>query len=106
MSDRMADLRITLGTALLLIAGCRPAPDMEMQKRQSSEATAAPVQNDPRIEVTRIGVFRDDIAYHDTRGVYLVRDKKTGTEFIGISGVGIAEIGSHSTGKTKATDER
>lgn len=70
----------------------------------SPDAIAA--TDDQRVEVTRVGVFKDEIAYNDVRGVYVIRDKKTGREFIGVSGVGIAETGSHMAGKTIIADER
>ena len=59
-----------------------------------------------RISVTRVGVFRDDTAYNSRRSVYVIIDNKTGKEYIGVSGVGISETGSHSTGKSTITDER
>ena len=98
----------TATTILLAFActACSPEPTMPMSV--SPDAIAA--TDDQRVEVTRLGVFRDDIAYHETRGVYLIRDKKTGQEFIGVSGVGVAEAGSHyvSTGKSgyMRADER
>lgn len=59
-----------------------------------------------RVSVERIGVFADSLAYGDRRGIYVVTDNETGREFIGISGVGIAETGSHQAGKTRTADER
>ena len=50
--------------------------------------------------------FRDNQAYSSFRGIYILKDKNTNKEYIGISGIGIAEIGSHTTGKTSTTDER
>jgi hypothetical protein len=69
-------------------------------------ATPAEVRDNDRIEVTRIGVFQDSLAYNSRRGVYVIRDKQTGREYIGISGVGISEVGSHSSGKATVRDER
>jgi hypothetical protein len=96
--------RATILAALLLV-GCSPDPDMPMHK-QTRGADSVPMQDSGRIEVTRIGVFRDDLAYNSRRGVYLIRDTKTGAEYLGVSGVGISEIGRHSAGKGTATDER
>jgi hypothetical protein len=39
-------------------------------------------------------------------GIYRIVDSKTGKEYIGISGVGISENGSHSSGKSSMSDER
>ena len=96
----------------LLVAGCigvlvlmaifmieisnKPAP--------SSELTESP---NGRINVSRIGTFRDGLAYESKRGIYIIKDNQTGKEYIGISGVGISETGSHRTGKSYVTtDER
>lgn len=63
-----------------------------------------------RVTVTRLSKFRDNLAYDNERGVYLIRDNQTGQEFIGISGIGISELGSHTyqCGKSRCTtgDER
>lgn len=83
-----------------LIVACAPDPDTQMNIQQPSQLSNGDVQ------VTRIGVIKDNIAYGDIRGIYRIVDTKTGKEFIGVSGVGIAETGSHSTGKTSTTDER
>lgn len=87
------------------LCACSPPPaDTPLMKQSSVETTPSnqAVQVRPRIQVTRIGVFEDNIAYSDRRGIYIINDSKTGREFIGISGVGIAETGSHyvSTGKS------
>lgn len=63
-------------------------------------------ENKLRVEITRISVFYDDLAYDGKRGVYLIKDKDTGKEFIGVSGIGISELGSHSSGKAHHSDER
>ena len=82
--------------AALTLAACAPEPDMAMQSRQRLAAPAAPVSEGDRVTVERIGVFKDDLAYNERRGVYVIRDKATGREFIGVSGIGITEVGSHN----------
>lgn len=37
---------------------------------------------------------------------YIITDTKTGTEYIGVSGIGITETGSHQAGKARVADER
>lgn len=59
-----------------------------------------------RFEIERVAKFQDDLAYNDERGIYIIKDKKTGIEYLGISGIGISELGSHSVGKQRKTDER
>ncbi len=87
---------------VLACAACTPEPTMQM----STSPDAIGATDDVRVEVVRVGMFRDMIAYNGTRGVYVIRDKKTGREFIGVSGVGIAETGSHLAGKVIVADER
>jgi hypothetical protein len=53
-----------------------------------------------------VGVIEDELAYYKRRGLYLIRDTKTGQEFIGLSGVGVSELGRHPSGKTSVADER
>lgn len=68
-----------------------------------------------RFTVTLGAKFKDGLAYDGERGIYMITDHKTGKEFVGVSGVGIAELGSHSethtdgNGKSQTTivtDER
>ncbi len=59
-----------------------------------------------RFQLTRVAVIEDDLAYYDRRAIYVLVDTKTGTEYVGISGVGISELGSHKSGKSHTTDER
>jgi hypothetical protein len=94
----MKKLAIAALTAALL-AGCTPDPDMKMTSQSPAEAS-------PRISVTRIGIFSDTLAYGERRGVYVIQDAETGKEFIGVSGIGITEVGSHSAGKSRRQDER
>jgi hypothetical protein len=96
---------LVIFAALILIA-CGPEPDMAMHSRQRQAAPVAPVPDGERVTVERIGIFRDELAYGNRRGVYVIRDKATGREFIGVSGVGIAETGTHQSGKISIQDER
>jgi hypothetical protein len=59
-----------------------------------------------RFEVRRVGVFKDDAAYNEVRGIYILTDRETGKEYVGVSGIGISELGQHPAGKTSAPDER
>jgi hypothetical protein len=109
MSEQGTTKALSICAALVLLSGCGPDPDMPMRE-QKNNADRVDVSENARIEVTRIGVFRDNLAYDDRRGVYLIVDKQTGQEFIGVSGVGISATGSHSQscGKTQCQveDER
>lgn len=93
-----------LGHLLLagvLLAGCEPT---DSRDRPVSPMTIQAAK--PRFEVTRVQTFQDSLAYNSERGIYLVRDTKTGAEYFGVSGVGITELGSHSSGKSRHSDER
>ena len=63
-----------------------------------------------RFNVTLVAKFSDSLAYDSERGIYLITDKKTGKELVGISGVGISELGSHTERNgdhtTTVADER
>lgn len=86
---------------LSLTAGCsRVEPAAETPAGASVGTTG-------RVIVQRLGTFMDDLAYNRYRGVYLVKDTQTGQEYIGVSGIGISEIGRHATGNNMRTsDER
>ena len=88
----------TAALAALLLAGCSPPATDSMPTAEHSTG---------RVKVERIGVIDDSVAYQDRRGIYLVTDTKTGTEYIGVSGVGITETGQHPCGKSCVrSDER
>lgn len=59
-----------------------------------------------RFKVERVGVFFDNLAYDDKRGIYVITDTETNQEFVGVSGIGISELASHQSGKTRSSDER
>lgn len=68
---------------------------------------STPAHSDGRFQITRVAVIEDSLAYGDRRGVYVIRDTKTGKEYVGVSGVGIADTGDHQAGKNaRVTDER
>lgn len=83
--------------AALALAGCGPDPTQGMD---------TPLSSDGRFEIKRVAVVDDGLAYGDRRGIYVLTDTQTGTEYVGVSGVGISEVGSHQSGKARMTDER
>ena len=95
--------RIAVVAIAVALAGCGPEPTMGMGV--TSTVPNSWVSN-PRFSVSRVGVFKDDTAYDGRRGIYVVIDNKTGQEFVGVSGVGIAELGIHIVGKSSIPDER
>ncbi len=89
--------------ALGVLAGCAPEPTISMQM----EAPQHPIYSaNARFEVQRVAVFSDDLAYNDRRGIYIIKDTVTGTEYVGVSGIGISEVGRHINGKVTVQDER
>lgn len=62
--------------------------------------------NETRFTVTRVGVFSDDMAYANKRGIYLIVDTATKKEYLGVSGIGISDLGVHKNGKDDVKDER
>ena len=108
---------VLMCASLAFLAGCscRDGDLACNTERETSRPTAyvtpqsapsSPLQTDRRVIVERIDVVADSLAYGGARGVYVIRDTKTGQEFIGVSGIGISETGSHQSGKTQRTDER
>ncbi|WEJ90213.1 MAG: hypothetical protein P0Y63_04120 [Klebsiella huaxiensis] len=91
----------------LLLSACDSGPEPAKSTMAVSSQLSADAD---RIKVTKMSEFRDALAYDNWRGVYLIQDKQTGKEYIGISGVGISEVGSHTklVGKVQQSvrDER
>ena len=103
------EMRGLVAYCSLLLTGCdTPAPDTQMQTTSPSSIDKREIEPmvGPRFAVTRVGVFHDPIAYDSVRGIYVIRDSQTGREYVGISGIGIAETGSHRAGKTTVEDEQ
>jgi hypothetical protein len=95
-------MRIVFGLATFLLVGCGPDTPEHVQRVNPGKM---PIENSDRFEVRRVQVFEDPLAYYDRRGIYLIHDRKTGREFLGVSGVGVTEVGRHSAGKTSVEHE-
>lgn len=95
--------KLLLIIVTLLIAGCDNSPQPERIESQISVDSG-------RFKVVQVAKFSDSDAYNDVRKIFLITDKQTGVEYVGVSGVGISETGSHSqvSGKVITThkDER
>ena len=65
------------------------------------------IQRTPlHFRLEKVQSFNDDDAYGNVRSVYILKDLETGKEYIGVSGIGISERGSHLSGKVRVSDER
>ena len=100
---------LTLGLAslALTISGCddkstryQSVTEQIQQKQPKYES------NTSEFELIKKQTFYDPDAYNRTRSVYVLKDKATGKEYIGVSGIGISERGSHTSGKSTIEDER
>lgn len=94
--------KIIIGLFLLL-AGCDQSP-------QPVQIESTVDTDFGRFSVTQVARFNDSDAYNSSRKIFLIRDKQTGSEYVGVSGVGISEVGTHAQSNGKqvmsVTDER
>ena len=87
---------------VLAISGCdreptKPVPQKTPFGPITQNPDGTPIKQEPqRFRVERQYTFRDRLAYGDERGVYLVTDLKTGQEFVGVSGIGVSELGERT----------
>jgi len=82
---------IFLGLLVLIFAWL---DTLWLKEREAANETgyAIPDDRQRRVHVVRAGVLLDDVAAGGKRGVYVITDRDTGVEYIGISGIGIAEV--------------
>jgi len=113
IESRMKILSGIAGLAALAItAGCDmqyPSAEAEItleKQMNRTETKTVAVESPAKYEVKRVAVFEDDLAYGYKRGIYEIKDKETGKTYVGISGIGITERGSHMAGKIPTGDER
>lgn len=83
--------------------GCSPAPSDTLEA--GGDAVGRTSDAGP-VTIRRVAVIEDSTAYHRQRSVYIITDKETGQQWIGISGVGVSERGRHMAGKASIQDER
>ncbi|MCX8976534.1 hypothetical protein NLN92_00710 [Citrobacter portucalensis] len=95
--------KIVVVTFCLFLSACDEGP-------QPSRIEASVGTDAGRFSVTQVAKFDDSDAYWGNRKIFLIRDKQTSREFVGVSGVGISEVGTHSQSNGKqvisVTDER
>lgn len=86
--------RLALLTAVL-VAGC--GPDATVVMKDGTKTTNG------SFVVERVAVFEDDTAYNKKRGIYLIT-APDGQQWVGVSGIGISERGSHAAGKNQRVE--
>jgi hypothetical protein len=91
-----------MATVIILNSRIRSTPVAQLDVIQ----LRTPTENDKRFTIVRVARFGDSMAYNQERGIYILTDAKTGQEYVGISGIGVSELGSHKSGKSTVTDER
>src|ERR1700744_5997335 len=98
----MKKLFAVLVMSVGMMTGCdNPAND----GRSMTPTVNAPVQSSTRVIVEYAQAVQDTHAYDGYRTIFIVKDTVTGQEYIGMSGMGITELGVHPAGKTQAPDE-
>jgi hypothetical protein len=97
---------LVLSGLCLALAGCGSSEQGITIPMQIDSGNVQRLDSNSRYEVKRAAVFKDNLAYSGKRGIYEIKDKQTGKIYVGVSGIGITEKGSHSTGKTTAEDEQ
>ena len=99
-------LMLALATAALSACGPREESPEVRRTPSVSEPQATSPAPAARFSLVLVQNFRDSGAYNGYRSVYVLKDSTTGQEFVGVSGIGISELGAHQSGKTRVTDER
>ena len=97
---------ILIGIITLTFGGCNEEnryPGVDGRYPVKNEAIS---DNSSDFVLIKKQTFYDESAYGNVRNVYILKDKFTGKEYVGISGIGISERGNHQQGKTSIPDER
>jgi hypothetical protein len=94
---------LILAIIVLILIGC--GQDHGYAQQDSKRYAVGATDQPGRFEVQSVQIIHDSLAYDGERAVYLMKDHQTGKEYIGLSGVGISEIGSHACGKGCTTED-
>lgn len=95
---------LILSFITVLFSGC---DNSEFQSVGDAKPISKEIIKDSgRFDLKKIQTFSDTDSYNYKRSVYILIDKETGKEFVGVSGVGISELSTHTSGKTTIEDER
>jgi len=88
---------------VLLTPACQTGPNASMQ-----ETIQEPVSSSGRIEITSYQRFSDTTAYDNERSAIVLKDTKTGKEYLAVSGSGVVQMTRETSadGETTKTVER
>lgn len=92
----------------LLVAGCDwpnpPAQPTPAKAPVISVTEGSPeAQDSVRFKVHKEAEFFDATAWNGTRRIYTIKDEQTGKTYLGVTGVGISEVGVHQEERTSTT---
>ena len=96
-------MRLTFILLCLLFVGCDPNV---VNKVLEPDTLGVKPSEITRYEIERVQIVYDDLAYEGRRGIYVIRDNETKREYLGVSGIGVTELGDHRVNKTNVSDER
>lgn len=103
---------LLLSTCLLAATatndGC-PAPPPEAPNIELTQGNAEALKDahSSRFTIHREAKFDDAFAYGGKRAIYILTDTETGRQYVGVSGIGLGELGSHQVDdKNTVKDER
>lgn len=90
----------------ILLCGCDATSiyDQAMYRQERQDIKISPEPG--RFEIHRVDLFTDNTAYNNTRGVYVIKDTRTGKEYFGVAGIGISELNAPATGPAQRHDEK
>ena len=95
---------VIIGVIVSIVYSIKTDPKSTIEMKDVCDAKEC------RFKVDMVAKFDDNLAYDGIRGIYVIVDKQTKKEYVGVSGIGISELGSHHvlTGKSEYTvrDER
>lgn len=85
---------------LFMIIGCGLEPDVPPHIDDSGSLLG----EGQRFKITLKGKFKDNLAYGNVRGIYIIEDKLTRKSWFGVSGIGISEINYTTDGDGNRTE--
>lgn len=89
---------VILMSLFLVSCGFQTTEDIKEDTQRDNLQRVSIGKND-RFKIERVSLVYDTESQTQTRGIYIITDKKNNKEYLGVSGIGISEL--YSCGKTK-----